>query len=157
MQISGHQAQLLANKLTRHYKFRKITVLTNARSCGHAYWRYIDIPKITTVGLTIHEIAHIYNYDKYSHYRHDKKLHTTIKRFSNYFRKHLKEQFSTLELPKPKPKPTPLEKYQRKLKQTQKRIKRLTTKTKTLQTRLKTAKKKERYYTKKIKQLNTIK
>jgi len=153
IKISAKQAQKLANKLTRHFNFRKIRVYANSRSSGHAYGSYIDIPKITTVALVIHECAHVYNYSKYGNMRHTKKLHTTIKRFSAYFRKKLIEQFNTLELPKPKAKPTLEEKHTLKLERTEKSIKRLETKIKTLKTRLNTAKKKRTKYKKRLRQL----
>jgi len=150
LEISSHQAQLLANKLSRHFHFRKIEVITNARSSGHAYWNCIDIPKTTTVGLVIHEIAHVWNHSRFGKMKHDKKLHTTIKRLSNYFKSCLLSQFSSFQLPTPKPKPTALQKYQRKLSNTETSINRLATKIKTLKTRLKTAKKKQTYYKKQI-------
>jgi len=155
LKISTKQAQKLANKLTRHFKFRHITVY-NSRSVGHAWANSIEIPKITTVGLVIHECAHVYNYAKHRNMKHIKKLHTTIKRFSQYFRKHLLEQFNTLELPKPKPKPTLEEKYLMGLARTEKSIKRLGTKIKTLKTRLNTAKKKRTKCKKKLRQLRNV-
>ena len=153
MEISSHQAQLLANKLSRHFNFRKIEVITNARSRGHAYWRYIDIPKITSVGLVIHETAHIWNHARFGNMKHNKKLHTAIKRLSSYFRSKMLSQFSSFQVPKPKAKPTPLQKYERKLSNTKTSINRLATKIKTLKTRLKTAKKKQTYYKKQIRRL----
>lgn len=156
MKISAHQAQLLANKLSRHFKFRRITVSANGRTRGLAYSYGIQIPKVTSVGLVIHECAHVHNYAKYGNFKHNKKLHTTIKRFSSYFHKHLKEQFGTLKVSQPKAKPSPLEKYELKLRRTQQSVKRLTTKIKTLKTRLKTAKKRQTYCTKRIRQIRRI-
>jgi len=155
IKISAQQGQKLANKLTRHFKFRKITVYSNARTRGHAYWRDIDIPKITSVALVIHECAHIYNGEKHGAMKHVKKLHTTIKRFSNYFRKYLKPQFSELELPKPKPKPTLEEKYLAGLQRSKKSISRLETKIKTLKTRLNTAKKKRTKFQRRLRQIRS--
>lgn len=152
MKISARQAQKLANKLSRHFKFRKIEV-RNSRTRGHAYRYSIAVPKITNVGLVIHECAHVKYYEKHHNFRHTKKLHTIIKRFSNYFRKNLLDQFSTLEIPKPKAKPTLEEKYTARLERTQKSIKRLETKIKTFKTRLKTAKKKCTKYKKRLRQL----
>lgn len=155
MTISAHQAQILANKITRHFKFRKVQVHANTRTRGYAsrFWAYIQCPKITSVGLIIHELAHRYNNEKYEHHGHTKKLHTTIKRFSAYFRKHLKEQFSTFEQPKSKAKPTLKEKHETALKRTENNIKRLETKIKTLKTRLKTAKKKRTKHKKRLRLL----
>lgn len=150
LQIHSHQAQLLANKLSRHFHFRKIEVLHSARSRGHAYWRYINIPTITTIGLVIHEIAHIWNHARFGNMKHNKKLHATIKRLSKYFRSHLLKQFSSLELPKPKAKKTPLQKYEQRLTNNMSSIQRLNTKIKTLKTRLRTAKKKQTYLKKQI-------
>lgn len=153
LKIHKRQTQRLVNKLSRHFHFRTIEVIANARSCGHAYWRYINVPTITRVGLVIHETAHIWNHERFGNMKHNKKLHTTIKRLSAYFRKHLLDQFSSLELPKPKPKKTPLQKYETKLNNSKTSIKRLTTKIKTLKTRLQTAKKRQTYYNKQIRRL----
>lgn len=153
LKIHKRQAQNLVNKLSRHFKFRKIEVLNNARSSGHAYWRYIDIPRITSVGMVIHEAAHIWNNTRFGGMKHNKKLHTAIKRLSAYFHKHLTSQFTSLELPKPKLQKTPVEKYQIKLKNTKASVKRLTTRIKMLTTRLRTAKKRQTYFQKQIRRL----
>lgn len=155
IKIHTRQAQKLANKLSRHFHFRKVKVHNTARSRGTAYTWSINVPKITNVGLLIHEMAHIWNGYRFGNERahHTKKLHTAIKRLSAYFRKNLKPQFATLELPKPKPKKTQLQKYQDKLERDQASIKRLTTKVKSLKTRIRNTKKRQTYIKRQIRQI----
>lgn len=99
-QIENDDALKIIKKITRHFKFSVSSIrfyggIVNNR--GMAYpngcIRLQNQPKIGTI---LHELAHVYNLNKYHNWRHSKKLMRTVKRFAKYT---LKKNYWNMGIP----------------------------------------------------------
>jgi hypothetical protein len=86
IQIEDKIAFIIINKIKRHFKFIVNEVSFNAYKNGTAFINSskIRIPSNTTIGMVLHELAHLYNFQKFNNYNHNKKLLKTILRFYKY-------------------------------------------------------------------------
>jgi hypothetical protein len=80
--IPDKNISLFAHKITRHFKIEIGTITIRGFGGGSAsYWRgKIRLPHNSTALLIIHEIGHIYVYQKLGEHGHTKKLMSFIRR-----------------------------------------------------------------------------
>jgi len=92
MYVSQGDVLRITRKLSRHFKFRCPVVNFRYNDDDHGLakaggWA-VNLSKSPTLGLLLHELAHLHNYEKYSgNWGHNKKLMRTISRFAKYCRK----------------------------------------------------------------------
>jgi len=86
MEINEQAATIVINKLKKHFNFNVFKVSFTAYKNGTAYPRQssISLPPNMGLGFILHELAHLYNYQKYNNCHHNKKLMKTISRFFKY-------------------------------------------------------------------------
>lgn len=86
--ISDKEAIKVCKKLARHFKIPLKDVRFYGKHRGMAYTNYkIRIPHKPSIGIICHELAHLFNYQKYHNWYHNKRLLRTEKKFVNYCRK----------------------------------------------------------------------
>jgi len=88
--LEDKQAIKIAKKISRHFKFTVNEIkIYGKKSHGYAWFRLnkIKIPHNTSLSLLIHELAHLYEYQKHNNERHNKQLMKTIQKFIKYCRK----------------------------------------------------------------------
>ena len=87
---SDKGAEIIIEKLRRHYKLRKYRKITikfrNSRGGGTCYYceRKIILSHNPSLLLIAHEFAHLLNYEKGKSHYHTKQLMISIKRILNY-------------------------------------------------------------------------
>ena len=77
----------IVKKLSRHFKIKQPTTslkYSMDRGLAKLNTNHINLSKTPSLGLLIHELAHIHNYQKNINWFHNKKLMKTIKRMMKY-------------------------------------------------------------------------
>jgi hypothetical protein len=83
--LDKNEALVVARKLCRHFKFREPEIkFYGSRDSGTMIGYWIRVSQQPSLYVLIHELAHVYNMEKYRNRGHTKKLMSTIKRFTKY-------------------------------------------------------------------------
>jgi hypothetical protein len=117
IKLSTTETKIIFDKLIRHFKLNCRLYFKNGRS-GNANRWCVKVPYRTPLGLLLHEISHVRNYQKYDNKGHNKKLKRTIRTIYNYCKKRnfwQEEIARRTEIKPPKPQPTPIEKQEKKI------------------------------------------
>ena len=90
MKITQDEALKIIKKLSRHFKFRCPGVVfkysDGDRGLAKLGGWIMNLPKSPNLGITLHELAHFHNQEKYKNSNHNKKLMRTLRRFMKYCR-----------------------------------------------------------------------
>lgn len=88
--LSDSLTEKVCRKIARHFKFEVSSIYFRGRQLSAYSWynekriRFCHNPSFL---LVAHELAHLYNFQKYHSGRHDKKLMKTIEKFLLYCEK----------------------------------------------------------------------
>jgi hypothetical protein len=74
----------VAKKIARHFKVKCNVEKKPSRNTGHAWYYDIQLPKEPSLLMVCHEVAHLYEQQKRSNCKHNKKLMTTVKRMVQF-------------------------------------------------------------------------
>jgi len=88
--LTKHETLKITKKICRHFKFRQPALVfkyNTDRGLAKLNSGVINLPKSPNLGILLHELAHIYNYEKLENFHHNKKLMKTLNKFVNYCRK----------------------------------------------------------------------
>ena len=95
--LGKNDTLVIARKLCRHFKFREPEIkFYGTRDSGSMIGYWIRVSHHPSLYVLIHELAHVFNMEKYHDTRHCKKLMSTIKRFTKYC---IKKNFWGLDEP----------------------------------------------------------
>jgi len=90
MRMTQTDTEKISKKIARHFKFT-LPGLNFRYNTDHGLAKLggwgMNLPKVPTLGLLLHELAHFHNYEKKINYNHNKKLMRTIRRFVKYCQK----------------------------------------------------------------------
>ena len=96
--LNKNETLVIARKLCRHFKFREPEIkFYGTRDSGSMIGHWIRVSNQPSLYVLIHEMAHVFNAEKYQNRNHTKKLMSTIKRFTKYC---MKKNFWGLNDPK---------------------------------------------------------
>ena len=96
--LGKNDTLVIARKLCRHFKFREPEIkFYGTRDSGSMIGHWIRVSKTPSLYVLIHELAHVYNGEKFYNDRHTKKLMSTIMRFTKYC---MKKNFWGLDKPR---------------------------------------------------------
>lgn len=92
IQLGCRMAQLVAYELGRRFDIYSLHVDMTNRSSGHAWSNRIALPyKGCSLGMIIHELAHVYNYQKYRKHGHTGTFKNALSLIYHHSRPMMKE------------------------------------------------------------------
>jgi len=142
-ELCGDDTRFVGRKIIKHFKIDCYWINVVSVRNGHAYSHAISLPRRTDFGMLCHELAHVWEKQKYGKTEHRKRLMKLIGRIVRYCEKknYWKAELDKRHQPKPpKPKPTKQEIREKKIEKTMEKIKRYERKIKMYSTKLKKAK-----------------
>ena len=88
MKVDDEKTRMIIAKITRHFKFKVLTVrFWGKRNNGRAWTYEICLSHNPAVAVICHELAHSHNQQKYANMHHNKKLLRTMTRFIEFCRR----------------------------------------------------------------------